>query len=78
MKTKEINFETINIFSPILVVGFKGFPVNRFTSQVFNSEGEIFDKYFISTDDDIDKVIAQGKEKLKEAMVAGKYSHIFK
>ena len=76
MKIKEINFETTTIFSPILVVGFKGFPVNRFTSQVFNSRGEVFDKYFISTDDDIDKVIAQGKEKLKEAMAFETYSHI--
>lgn len=57
------------VYSPVLLIEFKGHPINRFTAEVYSTSGEIFDPFFICHEDNIHAAYEKGFEKLKEAMI---------
>lgn len=60
----------IEYFNPVLIIVYKGFPINRFVPEVYTSKGDIFDPYFICHEDNIHCAYEKGFEKLKEAYEA--------
>lgn len=60
----------LEYYNPILVVGYKGFPINKFVAQVYTSRGNVFDYFFICHETNIHQAYAKGFEKLKEAYEA--------
>lgn len=64
------NFKDKIIYTPTLLIEFKGHPINSFTAEVYTAEGEIFDPYWTCNCGSIHAAYAEGLEKLKEAMIA--------
>lgn len=56
--------------SAFMIIDYKGYPINRFTTEVYDKDGNTFDKFFTCHEDNIHGAYKKGFEKLKEAMVS--------